>query len=177
MEADNKNAISKLAFILFALYLGVLFWILVLKFGVRFSYMDNRAVNLIPFKGLLITSDEIDISEWILNTIIFIPLGIYSLVIFQKWTFRVYIFFFILISLTIETLQFTLKIGAFDATDIITNTLGGLIGLITLKSIEKLYGNNSKARKFIIVLAAFATVLIIVLLILLKLDMLPIKYQ
>jgi len=168
MKENNKT--NKLTRVLFIIYLIALFWILLFKFGVRFSYMGNRNVNLIPF-------GKIDVSEIILNVVIFVPLGIYAGVLFKKWGFVKKLFFFFLISLMFEGLQFILGVGAFDITDIINNTLGGIIGLLIFEAIEKLFNNNVKSRKFITIIAAIATVLMISLLLLLKLNMLPIRYQ
>ena len=76
-----------------------------------------------------------------------------------------------------EALQFIFRVGAFDITDIITNTLGGIIGLMIFKAIEKVFKNSVKAQKFINIIAAIGTVLMISLLLLLKMNMLPVRYQ
>ena len=76
-----------------------------------------------------------------------------------------------------EVLQFILRIGAFDTTDIITNTLGGIIGLMIFGAIEKVFNNSVKTQKFINIIAAIGTVLMILLLLLLKMNMLPVRYQ
>lgn len=73
--------------------------------------------------------------------------------------------------------QFILRVGAFDITDTITNTLGGIIGLMIFKAIEKVFKNSVKALKFINVIAAIGTVLMILFLLLLKTNNLWIKYQ
>ncbi|HEY5823174.1 MAG TPA: VanZ family protein [Cyclobacteriaceae bacterium] len=176
MRKDN-NITNKLTIGLFIVYLLALFWILLLKLGARFSYMENRSVNLIPFGEPLILNAKADVGEIILNVIVFIPLGIYTGVLFKRWTFGNKFFFFVLISLLIEGLQYSLKVGAFDITDIITNTSGGIIGLMTFVTIEKLFNNSVKAQKFINTIAAVGTVLMISLLLLLKLNMLPVRYQ
>lgn len=174
---NDNNMVNKVTNVLFVIYLAALLWILVLKLGVQFSYMGNRNVNLIPFSEPLISNSKIDFSEMILNAVIFVPLGIYAGVLFKLWSFGRNVFLFFLISLICEGLQFILRVGAFDITDIITNTLGGIIGLMIFKGIEKLFKNNSRARKFINIMAAIGTVLMISLLLLLKLDMLPVKYR
>ena len=174
---NNNYAATRLTKLLLAVYLLVLLWILVLKLGVQFSYMDKRSVNLIPFREPLILNGKIDFGEMILNVVIFIPLGIYAGILFQRWTFWKKTFFFFIISLLIEGIQFILKVGAFDITDIITNTLGGIIGLMTYMAIEKIFKSSFKAQKFINIIAAIGTVLIILLLVLLKLNMLPVRYQ
>ncbi len=44
-------------------------------------------------------------------------------------------------------------------------------------AIEKVIKNNSKAQKFINIIAATGTVIMILLLLLLKLNMMPVRYQ
>ena len=92
---------NKLTTVLFIIYLIALFWILLFKLGVRFSYMENRSVNLIPFSEPLISNGKIDFGEIILNVVIFVPLGIYAGVLFKRWTFGKKLFFFFLISLIV----------------------------------------------------------------------------
>ena len=173
----DTNTINKLTNVLFILYLVELLWILVFKLGVRFSYMGNRKVSLLPFSEPSILNGKIDFSEMILKTVIFIPLGIYAGILFKKWMFGKKFFFFFLISLIVEGLQFILAVGAFDTTDIVTNTLGGVIGLMIFKAIEKAFNNSVKTQKFINIIAATGTVSMILLLLLLKMDMLPVRYK
>jgi glycopeptide antibiotics resistance protein len=176
-QSKVYNVTNRLTTVLFIIYLIVLSWILLFKLGVRFSYMGNRSVNLIPFSEPLILNGKIDVGEIILNVVIFVPLGIYAGILFEKWIFGKKLFFFFLISLIVEGLQFILAVGAFDITDIITNTLGGIIGLMIFAAIEKAFNNSVKAQKFINIIAAIGTVLIILFLVLLKMNMLPVRYQ
>jgi glycopeptide antibiotics resistance protein len=173
----GNNSANKLTIVLFVIYLIVLFWILLFKLGVRFSYMASRSVNLIPFSKPVIRNGKVDFGEIIMNVIIFVPLGIYAGVLFKRWTFGKKLFFFFLISLLIESLQFILGVGAFDITDIITNVIGGTIGLMIFEAIEKLFNNPVRAQKFINIISLIGTVLMVSLLLLLKLNMLPIRYQ
>ena len=173
---DNNSA-NKLTIVLSGIYLIALFWILLFKLGVRFSYMEKRDVNLIPFSELFISNGKIDLAEIILNVVIFVPLGIYAGVLFKRWSFGKKLFFFFLLSLVFEMLEFFFKIGAFDITDIITNTIGGIIGLLMFTAIEKLVNNSRKTQKIINIIAATGTVVMIMLLLLLKLNMLPVRYQ
>ncbi len=174
---NDNNTAYKLTNVLFIIYLLALLWILVFKLGVRFSYMGNRGVNFIPFNEPLILNGKIDFGEMILNILIFVPLGIYAGVLFEKWTIGKKVFLFFITSFMIEGLQFILSVGAFDITDIITNTLGGIMGLILFKAIEKVFNNHLKAQIFINIIAAIGTVLMTLILLLLKLNMLPIRYQ
>jgi glycopeptide antibiotics resistance protein len=139
--------------------------------------MENRTVNLVPFNQLFIVNGKIDFPEIIMNVVIFVPLGIYAGMLFKKWGFGKNVFFFFLISLMLEVLQYIFSIGAFDITDTITNTFGGIIGWMLFKAIEKAFKSSIKAQKIINVIAAIATVLMIVFLILLKTNNLGIRYQ
>jgi glycopeptide antibiotics resistance protein len=180
LKDNNRNdsiKVNKLTMTLFIIYLIALLWILVFKLGVRFAYMENRRVNLIPFREPLILNGKIDLGEMILNTVIFIPLGIYAGILFERWNFGKKVFLFFLTSLTIEMLQFIFRVGAFDITDIITNTFGGIVGLMIFKTIEKVFNNTSRAKKFINIISAIGTVIMTLLLLLLKLNMLPVRYQ
>lgn len=171
-KSKVNNVTNRLTTVLFIIYLIALYWILLLKLGVQFSYMANRKANLIPFNEPLILT-----SENILNVVIFVPLGIYSGILVKRWTFSEKLLLFFLLSLTIEGLQYILRLGAFDVTDIITNTLGGIIGFMIFKGLEKTFNNSVQAQKFINTIAAIGTLLMILLLVLLKMNMLPIRYQ
>lgn len=164
----KDNNINKLTNGLFIIYLIVLFWIVVLKFSVSFSYGDLRNVNFIPYSGPL--NGQLDLGEMIMNVLIFVPLGIYAGILFKKWSFGKKLFLFFLTSLICEGFQFLLAVGAADSTDIINNTLGGLIGLMLYKGIEKAFGNSVKTQKFINLIAAIGTFTMVLLLFLLKMD-------
>ena len=171
-QSKINNVTNRLTTALFIIYLIALCWILLFKLGVQFSYMGNQRVNLIPF-----SEPSIVTSENILNVVVFIPLGIYAGILFERWIFGKKFVFFFLLSLFVEALQYILRIGAFDITDIITNTLGGIIGLLIYKGIEKFINNKMMAQKFINLIAATGTVFMIVLLVLLKMGLLPVRYQ
>jgi glycopeptide antibiotics resistance protein len=174
---EGNNIANKFTKTLFIIYLIALVWILLFKLGVRFSYMENRNVNLIPFGGKFTSGGRIDIAEIIMNVIIFLPLGIYAGVLFKRWTFGKKVFFFILVSFLIEGVQYIFKIGAFDITDVINNFSGGIIGLLIFEAIEKVFNNSVRSQKFINIISVIGTVLMVTFLILLKLNMLPIRYQ
>lgn len=174
---SNVNTSKQLTKLLFFTYLLILAWILLLKLGVQFSYMTTRSVNLIPFKAPTILNGHVDKGEMILNVIVFFPAGVYVAMLFEQWRFAKQLLLVFLISFIIEALQYLFAIGAFDITDLITNTSGGLIGIVIYFAIEKVFNNSLKAQKLVNIVAAAATVVLLSLLILLKLNMLPIRYQ
>lgn len=173
MERNSKayNLANRFTRALLFIYLIVLCWILLFKLGVRFSYMEKRSVNVIPFSGPSILT-----SENILNVLVFVPLGIYAGILFERGRFGNLLFFFLL-SATIEGLQYLLRIGAFDVTDIITNTSGGIIGLTLFKTIAKAFDNRVRAQQIINIISAVGTVVLLLLLALLKLNLLPVRYR
>jgi glycopeptide antibiotics resistance protein len=171
-QSKITNVKNQLTTVLFVVYLIAICWILFLKLGVRFSYMGKRNVNLIPFnESSILTSENIS------NVVIFIPLGIYTGILFQKWVFGKKLLFLFLFSVIVEALQYILRLGTFDVTDIITNTSGGIIGWIIFKVIDMAFNNRVKAQNFINIIAATGTIIMILLLVMLKMNMLPIRYQ
>jgi len=168
----DENRADRLTQTLLLIYLIVLGWIILLKLGVQFSYLEERKINLIPF-----ANGYYSLMETILNVVIFIPLGIYAGILFRKRTFGFNLLFFFLTSLLLEGLQFVFKFGTFDITDLLTNTTGGIIGYMLFWALQKFIGEPLKAQKFINSIAAIGTFLIVLLLVLLKLNMLPIRYQ
>lgn len=167
----DNNKTNKLTNGLFIIYLIALFWIILFKFNVHFPNRGNiRSINLIPFNEPLILNGKMDFGEIILNVLIFIPLGTYTGIIYKKWIIEKKLVLFVVISLILEGFQFILRVGAFDITDIITNTFGGISGLMIYKGIEKVFQNSLKTEKFINILAVIGTILMILFLFLLKIN-------
>ena len=160
---------KKLTLGLLIFYLIVLTWIIVFKMQFPFSgsLSEIRNINLIPFGGSLIVNGEISFSEIIKNALVFIPFGILIGVLWDKKTFVKKILPIILTSFIFETLQFIFGIGASDITDIISNSLGGVIGVAITIVISKIFKNNwQKIINVIsligcIVLTLFITMLIL----------------
>lgn len=170
----RSNQITKA---LLAIYLAVLCWILLFKLGVQFSYMPKRSFNLMPFDGFFRAHRRVDKPELILNVLVFIPFGLYLGALFPQWSWRRAFLASFLTSLAFESIQFVWKIGAFDITDIITNTTGGLIGWIVFLLLQKRRGGTSKAQALVNVVGVLGTIVIVTLLVLLKMDKLPIRYR
>ena len=81
----GSDRTSRLTVVLFVIYLMAICWILLFKLGVQFSYMENRNVNLIPFREAFSSKGKIDLREIIMNMVIFVPLGLYTGFLFEKW--------------------------------------------------------------------------------------------
>lgn len=169
---ESQTSSDKLTKSLVVIYLIVLVWIILLKLGVEFSYMEARRINWIPF-----ANGYYSMLETIMNVVIFIPLGIYVGILLRNGLFRMKLFLFFLTSLLLEVLQYLFKFGTFDITDLMTNMTGGIIGYLLFLAVNKLYQNPLKAQKTINLIFGTGTILLISLLIMLKLNMLPIRYQ
>lgn len=169
MTENSKS--NQLTIGLFISYLIALFWIIVLKLNVHFTYMgQQRSMNLIPYNQPLMLNGKADFGEIILNAIIFVPMGIYAAILFKKWKSVKSILLFALSSLILESIQYITALGAFDITDIINNTLGGTVGLFLFKILEKALGNSHKAQKIVNVVALIATIGFISLFLYLKIN-------
>lgn len=151
---------------LFILYLIILTWIIVFKLTLNISQLDHlRNINLIPFSSSAIVNGKIAINEILYNILVFIPVGIYINMLKLDWSFAKKIAPCFFISLTFEVLQFIFAIGASDITDLIGNTLGGIVGIGIFYVAQKIF--NNKAVKIINTVALVGTVAVVTLLVLL----------
>jgi glycopeptide antibiotics resistance protein len=140
---------------LLALYLGILIWLVLFKLQYNIASVLNyhhRSLNLIPFAAP--SRETID------NVIIFIPFGVLLNVNFKKVKFLPKLAYILVFSLTVELIQSIFAIGATDITDIITNTVGGFLGLKLYGLINK-YINNKKLDKIIIFVGTLLLVLLL----------------
>ena len=129
-EPGKQYQVRTLSKVLLALYLLTLLWLTLFKLSYDIpsilANFQTRSLNLIPF----VTFGQTGLSETISNFITFIPFGLLLSLNFKKaalWRLLIAVFVF---SVAVEALQFILAIGTTDATDVVTNTLGGLAGLL-----------------------------------------------
>ena len=126
-------------------YLLGLTWVVVFKTQLSLSTLpEMRSINLIPFAESVFVNGKIDYTEVIQNALIFVPYGIFISALMDKKTFAVKILPIILTSLVFETIQFVFAIGASDITDIIANTIGGIIGIAIAFVFSKIFKDNWK---------------------------------
>ncbi|AQU10380.1 glycopeptide resistance protein VanZ1 [Clostridioides difficile] len=150
---------------LFIVYIIILTWIILFKLQFDISSLETmnlRSINLIPFAGSLIINNRVDISEIILNVAIFVPFGIYVCMLKEEWSFIKKVIPIFITSLVFETLQYIFALGASDITDLIGNTLGGIIGIAVFMLLSKIFKNNT--IKIINVLALIVTIIVVLFL-------------
>ncbi|HBH0738341.1 TPA: glycopeptide resistance protein VanZ1 [Clostridioides difficile] len=150
---------------LFIVYIIILTWIILFKLQFDISSLETmnlRSINLVPFAGSLIINNRVDISEIILNVDIFVPFGIYVCMLKEEWSFIKKVIPIFITSLAFETLQYIFALGASDITDLIGNTLGGIIGIAVFMLLSKIFKNNT--IKIINVLALIVTIIVVLFL-------------
>lgn len=131
----------KLTSVLFFCYFMTLVFIVLLKLG---NIPHIRSINLIPYAA---SGFEIEhfggwaIREIGYNILVFVPLGVYSALFHLKH----YQLIPLCVSLLFEALQFIFAIGVTDVTDVIGNTLGGLLGMGFWMCIQKLFPQKGEA--------------------------------
>lgn len=155
----NTRKQKRLTRLLFIIYLLVLIWIIVFKFSFTFEDIPSlRSVNLIPLEGTAIRDNQYDYNELLSNVIIFMPFGLYIGILKRKWRFLLQLLPIFGVSLLFESLQYIFAIGATDITDLIGNTLGGALGIITCFILRKAF--NSHAIKVLNIIAVIGTIAI-----------------
>lgn len=154
-----KNKRTFLLHLLFVFYLAALTWIILFKMAISFDTIDHgiRSLNLIPFKGAMITNGRINFSEIIDNILVFCPFGIYIGVLYRRWNLSEKVLSFFSVSLIYEVLQYIFAIGRSDITDVIMNTVGGIVGLIVYYFLSKICRNERKTEIVVLVFAAFGS--------------------
>lgn len=159
---------------LMALYLAILIWLVLFKLQYDilsvFNY-NHRTINLNPFAVSLNVNGRINLGEMIGNVIIFIPFGVLLNVNYKKAGFLPKVALILVFSFTCELIQFIFAIGAADIIDIITNTVGGFLGLELYSLSNKCINNNKLDRSII-----FVGALLLVLLVYYRVHVLRLRY-
>ena len=85
---------------------------------------------MIPFHYETSVKPIMDIKEVVYNILVFVPAGVYFTAFFgeRKWWEGIGASF--LISLSFEIIQWIFSIGVSDITDLLGNTLGGVLGTL-----------------------------------------------
>lgn len=134
----------KITTVLLCIYLVIVTWIILFKMELSIASMPHyRGINLIPFAGSLIVNGKIQVQEIVDNLIIFIPVGVFLSMLKSRWSFWEKVLPIFSLSLLYEVLQYVLAIGATDITDVLSNTLGGIVGILIFGIFSKLLGDKT----------------------------------
>lgn len=150
---------QRITTVLLTIYLIILTWIILLKMQVTTEMLPSiRNINLIPYGQSVIVNGRIDFTEIINNAIAFIPVGVYVAMLKPEWSFIKKVLSSVGISLIYEVLQYAFAIGATDITDVINNTIGGIVGVCIAALCFTMF--KEKAYKVLHTLAIIGTILV-----------------
>lgn len=138
-----KQEKNKLTFFVFGIYLLLLIWLILFKLSISINDIPiMRNINLIPFSQSVIINGKINYSEIIFNFLAFLPLGVYIKIIKPNWSFWRLLGICCGVSIFIEIIQYIFAIGGSDITDVISNTLGGLSGVLIYYIFKYVFRDN-----------------------------------
>lgn len=142
MKPEKRNTLT---IILFIVYILLLIGVILFKLPFYSEKLSDgiRVINLIPFQGSFDENGVILLRDILQNILIFIPLGIYIYMIEYEWPFMKKVFPIIGLSLSLELIQFIFAIGRTDVTDLLDNTLGGIIGIGLSAILFKIFKNRT----------------------------------
>lgn len=159
VESKKQN---KLTVVLFATYMLLLIGVIIFKLPFYSPKLADgiQVINLIPFQGSYDESGVLLLREIIYNIIIYMPLGIYICMLKGEWPSIKKVLSIIGLSLVFEAIQFIFAMGRSDITDVLGNTLGGIIGIAAYMLLYKILGD--RAYKIVNILALVVTICVFV---------------
>jgi len=139
-----KEINKKLLYIAFSIYVFLLVWIIALKFnaswipeiGEYFRKMplkERVGKNMIPFRNMILAfkKGEYLQLDYYMNVVIYIPLGIYLLLLLKfKHKYVITSVIIVVSSFMFEFIQLVTGFGGCDGTDFACNLIGGFIGIM-----------------------------------------------
>lgn len=143
----NTTRNQKFGWVLFLLYLGLLVYFMFFAESLgRDTTQRDYAYNLELFKEIrrfYTYRHKLGISAFLLNiygnVIGFVPCGFFLPIVSRrsrKWYNTILLCF--LLSFCIEVTQLMLKVGSFDVDDLFLNTLGGILGYMIYRIVQKI---------------------------------------
>ena len=150
-----------------AVYLAILIWLVLFKFSFNISSVlaaHRRSLNLFPFAAPSMVNGGVNFSEIVYNCLFFIPFGLLLQVNFKNVGFLPKLASIMVYSLALEAMQYTFAIGSTDITDVITNTVGGFLGLAFYGLCSR-YGDQKKLDRAIVSLGVVLLVIFIAMIV------------
>ena len=143
VDATVSHRTGVLTIVLFAIYAALLIGVILFKFPFSSEATgDGRTVNLIPLAGSFGPNGALRLDELVENILIFVPLGVYIGMVKRNWSFVKRFLPIAATSVAFEAIQYIFEIGRADITDVLTNTLGGLIGIGVYAVLSRALGHR-----------------------------------
>ena len=157
MNETERRQHRVLGKILFALYIGFVFYFLLISewYG-RTGEMQDYHYNLVLFREIRRFWDYreqlgmfVAMANLAGNILIFIPFGFFMPMASKRRSFFVTTVDSLALSLLIEVIQLLTKVGCFDVDDLLLNTIGGMLGYIifTISSVLRRAYVKKRRRK------------------------------
>ena len=173
-ESLPSRTLRILSVVLFSLYLVLLVWLISLKCNMKVTITDTYYLfgamtwgeklefAWDSFEALFSQNAWgkifLDARQDTLNVVAFIPFGLYVAYFTKKHKLWCSLTSSLLMSFVFESLQLVTHIGCFGAIDLVTNTLGGLIGFFVYLLIYR----STPKRQTGLCIASVAALLIVV---------------
>lgn len=162
MLKERNKKLYYLTMAMFLTYLLFLVWVILFKLEFSLKALGTvRAYNFIPFHYEEEHDVRFHLSEVLENMAIFIPAGIYLCLLWGKLSFRKKIALVFVLSLVLECSQYILAVGSFDVTDLITNTVGGMVGIAFYWIGQVLFHDKERAERTLALLVNVVTILLV----------------
>lgn len=159
-EAFPEGRRHRFLFALLCVYLLLLAGVILFKLPFYSAAGDTtRVINVIPLSGSFDGQGDLIWGEIAYNTLLFVPFGIY-LGMLTRWTFGRRVLVIAGLSLGFELAQYVFALGVTDVTDLIDNTLGGIVGIGIATALTKLFG--TAATRIVGLLASLLTALVVI---------------
>lgn len=140
-----------LSSLLLVSYLVILTWIIIFKISFNLDELTTeRIINWVPYGASAVINGQIDRQELIYNILIYVPFGLLLSLTFPRMKFLSKLLLIVISSVVFESVQYYLAIGGSDITDVINNSLGGLIGLILYDLLELIFRKKARLNHFIL---------------------------
>ncbi|MCM3703312.1 VanZ family protein [Paenibacillus macerans] len=122
----------------------ILFKTIPLSAMLRGNFLPFRSLNVIPFRTIMeyFTNEAIEFDRVLSNIggniAIFIPLGMFAAFMAERKPLRLQVLWLLVISFSLEVIQFILALGSSDIDDILLNVAGGIIGIGLVVRLRKM---------------------------------------
>jgi glycopeptide antibiotics resistance protein len=149
----------------FTVYLALLAWVVLWKLEVPWigdAAGTARPLKLVPF----VPSGDAGVStpvEMLINLTLFVPFGLFVGALAPTLSWWMTGAAALTTSLVLETMQHLISTGSFDTTDLIVNTVGGLIGWAIFVAVRRAAGERAPVVMSRLCIAVSALTLIAVI--------------
>lgn len=156
----ERNIFSYITVVCFLLYIIFVMWVILFKLGFSLHEIQGeRVLNLIPFNYEKGSGGRFHFAEVINNVLIFVPVGAYLCLLFRKISFLKKAGLIFASSSVLECAQYILAVGSFDISDLITNTIGGILGISAFLIWRTAFRSKEKPEQGFAILINLITIL------------------